>query len=201
MIHERLEAEAYLSGENIVKDNLYRILILIAKYCREQHLTPLQSREAIFCWANRNHIHIPYDVNAIITKVQADPTSLREVAVAVGKGDLDEIRRRFDGPKTRLVALAVLCYAKASENCDFTLSSVALGAWLGIHGSNIRRKYLKELLDFGYIEKLSTPQNNYKWTSRDENKSCRYRLLVPLDPQPLYPLIGNNIQALCDEVF
>ena len=203
MINEIAEVKGYLSGNHIVKSNLYRICYLLAKWFKEQGLSRLEIRDSIFDWGKRYNVYIRYDVNQIINKALMDKHRLKDYTVRVNDADIAEINRRFDNTKTKLVALAILCYAKAYADHDkeFTVSAVALGAWLGIHNSSVKRKYINELIDYGYISIVSTPNNTYFWEVSESDKCCRYRINVSINNDGNLILFDNDILSLYKKIF
>lgn len=204
MINEVVEVMDYLSGKNISKNNIYRMCYLIAKWFKAMGLEPVKIRERIFEWANENGLYIKQSVNDIIHRALTDKKKLREnVEIKISKTDIEEIEMRFDKPKTKLVALAILCYAKANadKNGEFCISSVALGAWLDIHSSNIRRNYLRELVEFGYISKVSTPKGTFNWSHSDEENYSKYRIEVSVRNCGAFVLQNNDIKKLHKEAF
>ena len=203
MINEVLEAKTYLEGKQIVQGNLYRICFILAKWFGEQGLSRLSIREEIFDWGRRYGVYIKYNVNDIIEKALRDRRRLRgDTPLRIGGTDVREITRRFDSRKTKLVALAVLCYAKAFADRDreFALSSVALGAWVGIHSSQLRRKYIGELIDFGYLS-VVLPQKAYSWAGDKSFHGNRYRIEVPIENEGEFLLQNNEIEKLYREAF
>lgn len=206
MIDETLEVKEYLDGQHLNSNNLYRICYLLAKWYGEQGMDNLSVREAIFKWANTYNVYIKYNVNDIIKCANEDKRRLTaHVAIHVSSDDIAEISRRFDRPKIRFTALALLCFAKAHADKDgvFTVSSVALGSWLGIHRSTLQRQYMQELRDFKYLEVVKSPRNSaFAWNRLDTYaKSNRYRLLVPLRDDGEFVLEGNEILKLYRQVF
>lgn len=199
-----IETQHYLNGENIVKSDLYRICYLLAKWYKEQGLSQLEIRESIFKWANNLNLYLKFNLNDMIHKALSDDSRLKDnVVIRINESDIYEISRRFDNPKTKFVALAVLCYAKSYANRDkcFFISSVSLGAWLTIHGSNLKRKYIKELIDFEYLSIVDTPKNTYKWNSDEQSKNTKYKILVPIHNSGIFILEDNDIEKLYHSIF
>lgn len=204
LINEMIEVNSYLNRKVDTKklqQNLYRVCFLLAKWYKEQGLTPVEIREKIFLWAKEKNIYIKHNVNDIIKRALEDKTRLKDnVVVKISEGDLAEINRRFDNKKTKFVALAILAYAKvyADRDREFNLSSVEFGNWVGIHHSNLRRRYLTELIDFGYISKLVAPKSSFKWDGDTANK---YKIHVPIHNDGKYILDNNDIRGLYYKIF
>lgn len=202
MINEVIEVKGYLDGKNINKKNLYRICYMIAKWYKEQGFKSLEIRKKIFDWGKENNIYIKYNVNNIITSVFKDNERLKDyVNVKINKRDIDEINKRFDSRVTKLVALAMLCYAKAhaNGNKEFSISSVALSAWINKSSNHLRSRYIKELIEFGYLSLVSTPRNTYAWNNAEKNSV--YRINVDIHNSGDYVLVDNNILDLYNSIF
>lgn len=124
---------------------------MIAWLLHERGLSNKEIRDEVFKWANRNAIYLDFNVNSIIYHVQKNVRRMRgETEIYVSEDDVANINSCVDSKVCKKVALAILCYAKATADSkgDFQMSSNALGAWLGIAPSNLRGRYLKELRDF-----------------------------------------------------
>ena len=202
MINEVIEVKEYLSGKNINKKILYRICYLLAKWYKEEGLSQLEIRDAIFSWGKKHDVFIKYSVNNIIYKVLEDKTRLKDnISIKINKADIEEINRRFDKKNTKLTALALLCYAKACANRDkeFDISSVALSNWLGINSGDMSTYYLREVIDFEYITKISTPSNTFKWDTSKQNSG--YRINVDIHNSGNYTLKDNDILDLYFQIF
>ena len=202
MINEFVETEKYLRGENINKKNLYRIVYMITKEFINRGMAHSEIRDAVFRWGKDNGVYIKYDVNSIIYKALEDKTPIcNSPIVKINNGDIVEIKKRFDSKNARLTALAILCYAKARADKDrlFNISSNTLANWIGIGAGNLRGRYIKELIDFGYLSKIETPRNTYKWDG--DNTTCKYSINVELHNSGNYTLIDNKILDLYSELF
>ena len=203
MINEVELVKDLLAGVGIDNKCLYRDCYLLAKWYKQKGCNHMEIRENIFKWAKDNDIYITYNLNNIIRKAMNDKSRLKDnIVVRINGKDIIEIGRRFDGRNVRLLALALLCYAKANDNRDgeFYISSVALGSWIGIANSNILSRYLPELEDFGYVKKLECSKSHC-WDSSEKYKQLRLILLVPFTNDGSVQLNGNDIKALYDECF
>lgn len=203
LINEVVEVREYLEGNNIVKNNLFRTCYLLAKYYKEKGMSPVEIRKSIFDWAKENKIYIIYNLNNIIYQALRDKQRLKDnITIKINQKDIDNIKSRFDSKNTRLTALALLCYAKAYADRDkeFTLSSVSLGAWIGIADSHLRGTYLKEVIDFEYVSKVEST-NSYSWNKSKKNKSTRYKINVDIHNSGEIQLINNDIRTLYNQIF
>jgi hypothetical protein len=204
MIDERNEALGYLDGMGLNADNLYRMCWLLICLYKEQGLTPCAIRDKLFEWGKKHRVWIKYDVNSIITRVfDAQNNMLRSPIVKVSKQDVERIKKSYFNKKVRLVALAMLLYAKAYANKkkEFYISSVGLGAWLGISRKTLRGKYIKELVDFEYLVEVEARAVGNEWNKEDGAQSIKYRLNVPLYEDGEYEMEGNDIYKLYNEAF
>lgn len=188
---------------------MYQHCYLIAKYYLQQGFDMYDIRKKIFSWATNNKIYLDsakLNVNQIIYKAKEDKRRLREdVVIRVSAKDLKEITDRFDNSKTRKVALAILCYAKAAadrNNC-FDLSILSFCSWLHMEYSFMHKSYLKELQNFEYIERIrKTPSKKvYSWNGNMKSKSSNFKLLVKFNNSGDYQLIDNDIDTLFRECF
>ena len=205
MIDEIYEVNQYLEGKSVVLNNLYRVCWLMARWHREQGHTRLETRNKIFEWGNRHNTYIKYNLNDILNRVYdvENYISLKTTKVKINRLDIDNINERFDNKKTKLVALSLLCYAKAKadKSGEFSISSVNLGAWLGINRKMLVNRYIKELIDFEYLEIISKPSNNSRWNKPQDEQITRYRLNVPLHNSGDLHLVNNDMRVLFSQAF
>jgi len=205
MINEAYETQQYLDGNDIVTSNLYRICYLIVCHYKEKGYKKIEIREALFDWGKQNNVFIKYNVNNIINRVfDTDKAVLLKVpTVKINKQDAIEIKKRFDDNKTRLVALAMLCFAKAhgTKDGEFYISSVGLGAWLNINRKTLRNKYINELIEYEFITEIEKPQNNMRWEKSYDTQSTQYRINFPIHNSGNATLVNNDVRILFSEVF
>lgn len=204
MIDENFEAQQYLKGEGITRDNLYRICYLLAIHYKTQGFTKVETRNAIFRWGKKFNIWIKYDVNSIIDRAfDLMNPSFKTPTVKINKQDVAKINELFDNLKTKKVALALLCYAKghADKSGYFYISSVALGAWLKINRKTLRSKYIKELIDYEYIMEIERPGNSKQWNCDFDKQATKYRVNASIHNSGEYVLRNNEIDKLFREVF
>lgn len=182
MINEVNEVQRYLNGEDVDKRNLYRICYLILKWYKENGMDMLEARDALFAWANKNKLYIEYNVNSIISYLwKFDTRKLSDVeSVFISKADVNEINRRFDRKRSKLLAFALLCYGKvfADKDGEFSLSLRELEVWTGISKSSISSVHMQELIDFKYIEIVNAKKVYHKH-NKTLSFRTRFKLLVP----------------------
>lgn len=204
MINELLEVNQLLNGEKIDENNLQRICYMLARWYKEQGYDHLQIRKAIFEWANKYHVFLDFSVNSVVYSAMAMDTKLKgDVDVYVSDEDVSEIISRFDVYNTRMVALALLCYSKvyADKEGFFQLSDATIASWLGLNRGNVAARYMREAIDFGYIEKVKPKKASYTWNKTTRTKGSKLRLKVPTKNVGQYKLVNNDIARLYHEIF
>lgn len=204
MINEQYEVLQYLNGENINKKCLHRICFLLAKHFKEQDMNHLEIRNMIFGWGKQYNIYFPFSVNSVIYQALEDKHVLRgKTDIYISEEDIAQILSRFDSKNCKLLALAILCYAKATANSDgeIVISTVAFANWLKMQQSHISGRYIPELIDFEFMEKLGDEETYFMWDKKTLSKNRRYKLKVPIVNEGIYVLADNDIFALAREVF
>jgi len=182
LLNEKNEVMAILKGKRIDKKRTYRSCYLLAKYYKSLGYNMVDTRKVIFEWANKYKITITDDLNSIIQRAFRDKKELvNNVEIRISDEDIKEIISRFDRYNTRLLAFGILCYAKlyADESGLFYMSQVGLSNWLGISQSALSDRYLKELIDFCYIEKVSKKDVRLiRYRNKHASKILVYRIKV-----------------------
>lgn len=185
-----------------------RICYLLAKYFKEQDLNNLGIRQKIFEWGKKFGVYFPFSVNSIIYSAVADNTKLRGITlVYITQSDIDEIEMRFDKKKCKYVALAILCYAKVTANKEneVVISTTSFGNWVGIHQQHISSRYIPELVDFDFMERVGEEESYFTWDKEKPiSKNRRYKIKIPLDnsgEDAVWVLRDNDIVGLCKEIF
>jgi len=205
MVNERYEAQQYLEGKKITNDNAFRAYYLMTCLLRESGLSKDEIRAKVKEWEEVHSIKKKYDVNKIVRNVfdYEDEVYLCDPIVKINKRDVEIINSRFDNKKTKLIALAMLCYAKAYANKEneFHISTVALSAWSGLHRKTIASRYIKELIDFGYLETVKKFCANREWSGSYRLQSTKYRIKLNLHNSGDNILEGNDIRLLFSRLF
>lgn len=204
MINEQYEVNQYLEGKNINKKCLHRICFLLAKYYKEAGLNHLEIRNKIFDWGKEWGVYFPFSVNSVIYQALEDKNKLRgKTDVYINNEDIAQILSRFDSKNCKLLALAILCYAKVAANSDgeVAISTVAFSSWLKMQQSHISGRYIPELVDFDFMEKLGDEETYFMWDKKTLSKNRRYKLKVPVVNDGIYTLVDNDIFSLAQEVF
>lgn len=205
MLNERNEIMALLNGERINKKYTYRSCYLLAKYYKSLGYDTVKTREEIFMWAKKFNIYISDDLNSIIQRAYNDKHGIAEnVDIRISKEDIDEIVKRFDKYNTRLTAFAMLCVAKkyADKNGIFYISRIGLSNWIGIAQTHLSDRYIKELIDFEYLEKLT--QNEMKFIRirrKNISKIIMYKIRVNIKNEGEYLVKDYNIRKEFEEIM
>lgn len=209
MIDEVFEIKEYLNGKKINERGRYRAAYLIARWFTQEGLDFCATRDAIFEWSKRTGNYIKYNVNDIVTGARACTDRLTDnVTICVSENDINHIVRLFDSRKARLLALAILCFAKQHANRDgvFNISMSALSDWIGISRAQISSNYLPELITLGYVERVESVQPVSRWHRDKELKTSRYKstrlkINASLYNAGKYKMRNNDIEKLYDEIF
>lgn len=209
MIDEVYEVEEYLNGKVVSERGRYRAAYLIARWFTQEGMDFCETRNAIFEWSKRTGNYIKYNVNDIVTGARACSERLTDnVNVRISEKDINRIVLSFDSSKARILALAILCFAKTHANRDgvFNISISALAEWIGLSRSSINTKYLPELITLGYVERVDAPQAITRWHRDKEVKTSRYKSVrlkinAPLYNAGKYELHNNDIHTLYDDIF
>lgn len=204
MINEKVDAEMYLQGENLYRDIEYRICILLSKLFYSRGLKSiLEIREALKYWAKEKNFYLTVSMNSVAERVIKEDMQLQgQKPVRVNKSDIATIKDKFDTYEERLVALAVLCYAKvyADDDGQFTLSLSALSHWLTFQPKYLR-KYLNRLIDLGYIELVSKGDVSSWYKTTVVVAMDTYVIKVPYKNTGNISMSDNNIEQLYEDAF
>ena len=203
MINERVEVRDYLQGKNLHRDIEYRICLLVAKWYYEQGNTTVSAiREKLKIWAKENNFYFNVSMNTIASRVINGQMKLQgDFPIYINDTDIGIIQRDFDSYYERIVALAVLCYAKAyAKDNKFKISQIALEHWLNINHRTLS-KYFKMLEEFDYIGKVQGGDIHSWYNKYVVAESYTYEILVPCENTGKYQLVDNNIFDLYDVIF
>ena len=203
MINERVEVRDYLQGKNLHRDIEYRICLLLAKWYYEQGNTTVSAiREKLKIWAKENNFYFNVSMNTIASRVIDGQMKLQgDFPIYINDTDIGIIQRDFDSYYERIVALAVLCYAKAyAKDNKFKISQIALEHWLNINHRTLS-KYFKMLEEFDYVSKVQGGDIHSWYNKYVVAESYTYEILVPCENTGKYQLVDNNIFDLYDVIF
>lgn len=210
MLDEVYEVKEYLSNKPVSERGRYRAAYLIARWYTQEGCDFKDTRAHVYEWAKSSGNYIKYNVNDIVTAARQCKDRLKDnPKLCISEADINRIVELFDNPKTRLLALAVLCYAKVYANSEgeFNVSVAALSEWIGLPQSSVVKRYLPELEQLGYLKKLVVSQHqSYTWSRGKERKTSKYRttrmrVTAPLHNAGEFKLEHNDIRKLYDEIF
>lgn len=193
----------YLDGENLHRDIEYRICLLLAKWFYEQgDNTVVEIREHLKQWAKDNDFYFTVAMNPIATKVITEDMHLADAPVYLNDEDIAAIKERFDTYSEQLIALAVLCYAKAYADDDgkFKISQRMLGHWIGMNKKTVH-KYLKRLENAGYISLYEAGETSSWYQKTVVSQLNCYQLCVPYINVGNFTFCDNNVAKLYDCIF
>lgn len=204
-MNEKNEIQAILNGDRINKKYTYRSCYLLAKHFKSLGYEFIKTREEIFSWANKYGIYISDDLNSIIQRAYNDKRPIAEnIEIKISKEDIEEINKRFDKYNTKLTAFAILCFAKkhADKNKNFYISLVGLSNWINIAQQSLSGRHIKELIDFGYIEKISQDEMKFiKKRNKHISKILMYKMKVNCVNKGEYVVNDYNIRKEFEEIF
>lgn len=159
-------------------------------------------REHLKQWAKDNDFFFTVAMNPIATKVIQNDMRLQDPAVYISDSDITAIKERFDTYNEQILALAVLCYAKAyaSDDGTFKLSQRLLGHWIGMNKKTVH-KYLERLENMGYIS-LYEPGEVSSWYQKTVVSQLNtYQLNVPYTNDGEIVFDDNDVKSLYDQLF
>lgn len=204
MINELIEVQEYLNGENIFKNECtFRMCYLMAKYYRDQGLSPLDIRKKIFSWGNQYGVYIVHNVNDIIRMAITKNEPLHTEDVYISEDDVKEINDRFSRKNSKLCALAILLLAKIynDDNGCVSFNQLDFSKWIGILQPNVSVIF-DELEFLDYIERVKLDNDSlFVWNGRVISKNVKYRIKVSTINSGKFILKNNNVRALYDELF
>lgn len=205
MVDEIYEVNEYIAGRNIDLNNLYRICFLMVRWYKQQGYSKLAIRDEIFDWGEKHGVFFKFKINSVNNRVfdREQDIELKSPTVKINKRDIEEINRRFDEGKSKLAALAILCYAKghADKHKEFSISSVGLSAWTGISRKALCSRYIKELIDYEYLTVVKKSKRDINWSASYNEQSTRYRINVPIHNSGEFTLKDNDLRILFSQVF
>jgi hypothetical protein len=160
-------------------------------------------RQRMFKWAKEHVGFIKYRISDIIDRVYRDEYTLRDVEVMINEQDIEKINFVTDNKKTKLVALAFVCYAKAHKGSDnvFNLSSTSLADWVDINRKTLMSIHVKELMDYGFLNLVERSVQKRNWDQPLDKQASAYKINYELCNSGEYILEKNDIKGLFDKIF
>ena len=210
MLNEKVRAEEILDGVKFNKEYFTTAYIILIRYFLWQGYSPLEVRERILEWEKKYDKHRTFDLNKLIISTEENTMPFRDTCnINITKNDINTILNRFDCTEVRRVALAFLCYAKAINEVEFSVSYPSLSQFAKVNYTTLQKAYLPELFKFKYIEKIEVKNKEWGWEKRSKMnkysmKQVVFRILVPIDDideESKYILKDNNFVEFCDKCF
>lgn len=203
MINEIEEANSYLNGVNVNKNNNYRAVYMLSRYYHGIGNNEQETREILNEWKNKYNIEY-YDINNAITEGFKNNRPLREkVNIDISKYDVEKIVSLFDNRSCRLLAFALLCYSVCEESINqyFSVYPTVFSIWLGISRQTFYNS-LNKLEKFGYI---SVKQKSSWYKTRTKGMVSKQDKLVMVKvykyPEKDYMITGTNFVNEFNNIF
>lgn len=177
MLDEVYEVKQYLAGKKVSERGRYRAAYLIARWYTQEGCDFKETRSRVYEWAKSSGNFIKYNVNDIVTAARQCKERLKDnPKLCVSEEDINRIVELFDASKTRLLALAILCYAKiyANSNGEFNISVSAMSDWIGVSQSSLVKRYIPELEQLGYLKKIGLEKVAHTWHHGKEHQTNKY---------------------------
>ena len=205
MIDEVAEVKQYLAGKSPEeKKRLYRACYMIAKYLKEDGMSPVDAVSFIDKWLSDSG-HGKINLLQCVNAAYMNENKLKHGRhVYISDDDVQAIIKHAPMDTDRRVALALLCNAKAfaDKKGVFQASTEAIASWLGMNGANIRNRSIRRLCGWGYIDKIDTYKGKAagRFSKYSRFASC-FKLLVPWKNTNGVELINNDIDSLYSALF
>lgn len=204
MINEMVDAQKYLAGEGLSHDIEYRICLLLAKwYYQNGAKTREEIRERLKTWAKENSFYFTVSMNTVADRVISGQMKLLgQEPVYINQNDKQVIADKFDTYEERIVALAILCYAKTHSDRygHFQLSQASLGKWLKMERKTIA-KHVHQLIGSSFMELVEAGTINSWYQSMVAVGCSVYKLCFEISNNGEWQLTENNLHQLYDEMF
>lgn len=177
--------EKYLNNKYINKQALGDIIHLLAKYyIQEKGLDCVQTKKILLAWLEDNNLYFNGDLNRAVIEAGRDTTPFKEKeSIWINTEDIKIIKDTVYSRNGRKVALFLLCYAKMYADKDriFSIRISTMAQWIGINKSNLYGRYIKELIDFGYIKPVEEKQKRIlKYFNEGTEREYKLQFMHPL---------------------
>jgi hypothetical protein len=207
LLNEINEVKRLFSGDFNRTEGLYRDCFLLSKYYKEQGMNAPQIRIALFKWAKESGVILDLDINGVITKAMDDKNKLTDkIEIYVSREEIKDILGTFDHPDVRLVAFCLLVFAKGrmSKNKMFDISLPGLSNWSGVSLSSMKKRILKELEIFGFMEKINADIKgnslSYNKTNKFYMKHNTYKLLFKVYDDKDFLVTDEDIRKEFEDI-
>lgn len=203
MINEIGEAKNYIKGKMDGKPPR-RICFVMAKYFKRSGLPLSDALATIQKMLETHGIKTNFSVGRCVMAAYENDSELNDGGmVKISKTEIDAIKRIASTRREKILAVALLCCAKAYGDSDgvFTISLSRLAGWIGCDVENLRKRELDVLKTFGYVE-VYAPEDTYRgWKKEVRRTLLRYKVKIAYGPDGEYELADNDIIGLCERAF
>lgn len=185
MFNDRLMVETYLNNKKINPKALGDIIHLLSKYyIKEEKMDCIQAKAKVLEWLDNNDLYFNGDLNKAVIDAGKDKKPLTEkMPIWISSEDIKIIKNTVYTKNGRKVALFLLCYAKMYADNDriFSIRISTMAKWIGIDKSNLYGRYLKELIDFGYVKPVEEKDSRIlKYFQTQKERDYQLQFLHPL---------------------
>lgn len=127
----------------------------------------------------------------------------KEFSVNVGIYDVFQINYRFDRPKVKLLAFALLCYAKQYSNSlnEISIYPLHLFCWLNTNSMASTNRNLKEIVDYEFMININDTTLKNPIKSVYNTKGLNYKILIDLNKGGLIKVNNSNFIDVFNECF
>lgn len=203
MINEIGEAKNYIRGRLHDKPPK-RICFVMAKYFKRNGLPLNDALATIQKMLETHQIETNFSVGRCVMAAYENDSELNDGGmVKISKKEIDAIKRIASTRREKILAVALLCCAKAYADADgmFSISFSRLAGWIGCDVENLRKRELDVLTTFGYVE-IHAAEDTYRgWKKEVRRNLLRYRVRIPYAQDGEYELLDNDIIGLCERIF
>lgn len=179
--------------------SVFRLAFMIAKYLHEQGKENKDIRLELIKWARFQEISLCFDINSMIYAATKSKVPLKsDFEVWISDNDIETIKMMFDKPRTKLVALIILCLCKIEQTDEIYFNVNVLAQWLNKCSQHLHSRTLKELESFGYIERLKEDTEDVfrVFGNKKYYAQNKIKLLVDFDEKGEYLINSNNLDCL-----
>ena len=195
MINEYSWAEELYKGNRSPSTkNNYGDCMYLARYLIQNGNSVPQSCNLLYDWGKENHIYFDNRIVLMCQKAEKMQPLRDFVDIHISEEEINTIKTMLKKKNSQIVALAMLCYAKAfhAPSESFDISTYQLELWTGIQRENISGRYIKEIESMGIIKKVEPSAMDY-WKGFAKSKMNKYKFCFPLLNEGKYVLNDNNI--------
>jgi hypothetical protein len=177
------------------------MISLLSRHYLVSGLNEVDTRNAIFKWANAYHYHVKIGVKRVIHDVSVDLSPLRGATrLFINDYDIAFIKNVAKTKLERKIALAILCYAKMNADTDNMIEAPlsTIADWVGQKNPhNMYTRILPKLLQRGFF---TNEEDVHKWHGRITKRTRTMRICHTLTNRGKHELIDNDIIGLYNSI-